>query len=272
MKRPYLKNLCHCIPIYFLFLFITSCSSSKNIKYFQDISDTAKVTAIPAIPFAAPTIQPDDILTITVVTVDPLASQVINMGNIPGSANSSLSVNPAMTPQQIIAGYLIDKNGNVELPVLGKLKLAGLTTTEAKGVIQAKAATFFNDPTVSVRFANFKISVTGEVGRPSSYVVPNEKVSLLDALAMAGDITIYGKRENVLLIREGDDGSKLAYRFNLNNSNIMKSPYFYLKQNDVIYVEPSKSKVAANDIAQTRNITIISSALSVLIVLLTRLK
>ena len=123
---------------------------------------------------------------------------------------------------------------------------------------------------MQVRFANFKITVLGEVNRPATYTVPNEKVTVLDALGLAGDLTIYGKRENVLLVRD-QGGQKELVRLNLNESEVFSSSYFYLRQNDVIYVEPGKAKAAANNAARTQAFAIIGSVLSVLIVALTRL-
>jgi polysaccharide export outer membrane protein len=122
---------------------------------------------------------------------------------------------------------------------------------------------------VSVRFANFNITVLGEVARPATYVVPNEKVSILDAIGMAGDLTIYGKRENVLLIRDSL-GIKKMMRFDLNSTSTLLSPYFYLRQGDVVYVEPAKSKIAASDAVKTRNITLLGAGLSLLIVIFSR--
>jgi polysaccharide export outer membrane protein len=249
---------------------IISCTSTKKIKYFQDIPDSGRLADIKGAMFSEPKIQPGDILTILVQTIDPTASAPINTGNV-------VSVYNAVTPgvgsfnQQPIAGYLIDNDGTTTLPILGNLKLGGLTITEAKKLIAGQANKYFkNTPTVIVRFANFRVNVTGEVTKPGMYVLATEKVSLMDALAVAGDLTIFAKRENVLLIREGADGNKIPYRFNMKKSDIMSSPYFYLRQNDLIYVEPNQSKAAANDASQVRTYTIIGSLLSVLIVFLTR--
>jgi len=146
----------------------------------------------------------------------------------------------------------------------------GKTTDSVREEIKTKAATYYKDPVVNVRFANFKITVLGEVNKPSTYVMPNEKVTLLDALGAAGDLTIYGKRENVLLIRD-NNGKKEFVRLNLNQSNIFSSPYFYLHQGDVVYVEPNKSKVSSTDFAQVKRISILASVLSLLIVAVSRI-
>src|SRR5690606_18429708 len=141
---------------------------------------------------------------------------------------------------------------------LGKVPVKGLTTYQARERIAVKAAEFYKEPTVEVRFANFKITVLGEVSRPATYTLPNEKVSVLDALGLAGDLTIYGKRENVLLVRE-HDGQKELVRLNLNDSGLFQSPYFYLRQNDVLYVEPGKAKAAANNAARTQTFAMVGS-------------
>ncbi|TWJ04612.1 polysaccharide export outer membrane protein [Mucilaginibacter frigoritolerans] len=262
-------------PVIYLSLMFASCSSTKNIKYFADIPDSGKTITIPIANYTEPKIQVDDIMTIVVTTVDPSATLSINQGNIPinnvatmaGSGGSASMALGATT----VSGYLVDKQGNVQIPILGEFHLVGLTTEEAGQVIKTAAGKFYKDASVIVRYANFKITVTGEVTRPSVYVMPNEKVSILDALSVAGDLTIYGKRENILLLRDNGEGTKIAYRINLNKSNIMNQPYYYLRQNDFIYVEPTQGKAAANDLGQTRTIAIISSILTVVIVIISRI-
>jgi polysaccharide export outer membrane protein len=154
--------------------------------------------------------------------------------------------------------YLVDKEGGIDLPLIGRVMLRGLTTAAAKNIIRNKASTFLKDAIVTVRLQNFKVTVLGEVARPANYIVPNERVSLLDAIGMAGDLTIYGRRENILLIRE-QEGKKTLTRLNLNSSKIFQSPYYYLQQNDIVYVEPNKQREASSDITTVRNLTIITS-------------
>ncbi len=257
--------LCSALAACILF----SCSSVKNVKYFQDIPDSGQVVTIQKAEYMEPKIQADDILSISVQTLDPKSTVAITAGNIPSSVTGTMA--GANANQQQIAGYLVDKQGDVDIPILGKVHVAGLTSSQARDLIKQRADKSYNDATVIVRFVNFKISVTGEVARPGTYVVPNERVSILDAIAMAGDMTIFGKRDNILLIREQQDGTKRAYRFNITKSNLFTEPYYYLKQNDFIYIEPNKSKVASADANQARTIAIIGSALSVLIVLISRL-
>jgi polysaccharide export outer membrane protein len=272
MNKSFIWRFCLFAPILYISLAFFSCSTTKNVKYFADIPDSGKLKSIPVANYIEPKIQVDDILTIIVSTVDPTATISINQGNIPVNNISMIgNSNPNMSSQQTISGYLVNKSGDVQIPILGELHLLGLTTQEASTVIKNKASQFYKDVSVIVRYANFKITVTGEVAKPSIYVMPNEKVTILDALSVAGDITIYGKRDNILLLRDGGDGTKIAYRINLNRSNIINEPFYYLKQNDFIYVEPGKSKVAANDLQETRNIAILSSIVTILVVVISRI-
>lgn len=248
-------------------LLISSCVSTKTVPYFQDISVAEKSTMDSSAAFTDPVIQPDDILSVSIFTIDPMSSAVVNQA----TSGQALGASSASTiGQQQISGYLVDKNGEIELAVLGKIKLVGLTTYQARDLIRTKAAELYKNPSVQVRFANFKITILGEVVRPAAYTLPNEKVNVLDAIGLAGDLTIYGKRDNVLLIRD-NNGKKEFARFSLNSSDLFSSPYFYLKQNDVIYVEPNKARIASNNASRTQTFAILGSVLSVLIVLITRL-
>ncbi|WP_233522401.1 polysaccharide biosynthesis/export family protein [Chitinophaga silvatica] len=243
---------------------LAACSTPKNITYFKDVPDTIKLKEIQQAAYYTPVIQADDILQVSIQTLDPAATTLLNQqtatsGNVTGPSSANT-----------ITGYLVDKDGYVVLPLIGKVMVKGKTTDMIRDDIQAKAAEFYKDPVVNVRFANFKVTVLGEVAKPSTYVMPNEKVSLLDAIGMAGDLTIYGKRENVLLIRD-KNGTKEFVRFNLNESNLFTSPYFYLHQGDVIYVEPNKAKVSSTDLTQVKRISIMTSILSLLIVAVSRI-
>jgi polysaccharide export outer membrane protein len=207
-------------------------------------------------------------MSITILTIDPTTNAIINQGQLV-QQGSLPGVMPGLS--QTMNGYLVDKNGEVSLPVVGNLKIAGLTTSEARTLIQEKTAVYYKEPTVQVRFANFKITVLGEVMRPATYILPNEKNTVLDALGLAGDLTIYGKRDNVLLIRDSLD-HKIYVRLNLNSTKFIRSPYFYLRQNDVIYVQPTKSKTVLADAEATRNITIAASILTAIALILIRIK
>ena len=245
-----------CFVIY-LPIILSSCSSIKNVKYFADIPDSQKTTSLTTLNFIEPQIQPDDILSINIQTVDPAATLILASGTLQNAAVGATTT--GSTGNQTLSGYLVDRNGNVELPVLGKIKVSGLTTERAREQIRSSAARLFKDPTVNLRFANFKITVMGEVAKPGVYVASNEKVNILDALGLAGDLTIYGKRDNISLIRQFDDGSRKLIKLDITNSDILNSPYYYLRQNDYIYVEPIKSKIAASDAIQNRSVSIITA-------------
>lgn len=246
-------------------LFLSSCITNKNTTYFQDISQSQKTVIQQSAKYTELIIQVDDILSVSISTIDPQSVAAVNQGvstPILGAANST------GTAQQV-NGFLVDKNGEIQLSMIGSVKVAGLSTFEARELILKKALSYYKDPNVQVRFANFRVTVLGEVSRPATYTIPNEQVSVLDVLGLAGDLTIYGMRENVMVIRN-NNGTKEFGRLNLNSSEIFNNPYFYLKQNDVVYIEPNRSKIAATDASRTRLITIGTSMLSAIIVLLIR--
>jgi polysaccharide export outer membrane protein len=244
-------------------LILSSCGSSQNAVYFSNLDTAAKIVQIPKAEYKEPIIQTDDILTIN---VQSLGLDAFTAPQTPVSVASVSSASPGNT----ITGYLVNKSGNVEVPMLGVVKLAGLTTSEAIEVIRTKSTQFFKEPTVQVRFANYKITVLGEVLKPATYTVPSEKVTVLDAISMAGDLTVYGKRNNIMLMRDNGD-KKDVVRLDLNSTSLINSPYFYLKQNDVIYIEPTKAKGAANDAPRARFITIAIAAATLLVTIFARL-
>jgi len=223
---------------------ICSCGNTKKLIYLQDVSQEQAPAPVAISNYTEPIIQPDDILAINVNTNDPAATVSINARN--GVYVNGVS-NPANGSANPLAGYLVDKDGNVDIPILGIVKVSGLTTLQARAVIKERATHSFNDPVVDVRFSNFKVTVMGEVNHPASYVVPNEQVTLLDAIGYAGDLTIYGRRTNVLIIRKGLNGKNTTARIDMTSKSMLNSPFFYLKQNDIIYVEPLKTKVLNND-------------------------
>ena len=247
--------------------FLCSCVSNKKIAYFQDISTVDRANLENAAKFTEPLIQNDDILSINVFTLNPQSGAIINQASatpiLGGSVNNSSS-------NQQISGFLVDKNGEIELSLVGKVKVAGLTTYEARELVRQKVSTIYEKPNVQLRFANFKVSVLGEVNAPSTYNLPNEKVTIMDVLSLAGDLTIYGKRDNILIVRD-NNGKKEYARLNLNSSEIFNSPFYYLRQNDVVYVEPNKRKVSASNSAQIQTISVIASVLSVIVLAITNL-
>src|ERR1700744_920630 len=282
IRKSLIKIFCFFIPILYLSLTIISCSTSKKVKYFQDIPDSGQIKTIAKAEYKELVIQPGDILNIAIKTIDPSSTTMVNSSNIPSGA-SSLSPGGAGTGGMLSAlsnggdtqpqsGLLVDKDGNIEIPIIGKLKASGYTTFQLKDTIYNHAIKYFKDPTVTVRFANFTVSVMGEVLKPGQYIMPGEKESILDAIAMAGDLTIFGVRENVLLLRDNSDGTKTAYRVNLKKSDIISAPYYYLHQNDMIYVEPRKAKSDATDASQSKYISIATAVISLIIILATRVR
>lgn len=239
---------------------ITSCSAPKNIAYLWN-SDDVDLSQSQYLYDAR--IMPKDILTITVNTVNPEAAAPFNLIVRPTltSATSNLS-----TTGGSLQTYLVDNEGTIEFPVLGRVKVGGLTKAECENFIHTKIKPYLNaneNPVVTVRMSSYSISVLGEVARPGSYQVSREKINILEALAQAGDLTIYGVRERVKLIREDAQGHKQIYTINLNDANLLRSPYYYLQQNDIVYVEPNKVKARNSTVGQTT--TLWFSATSILI-------
>jgi len=239
-------------------LVLGSCGSTKNVAYFQN-ADSISYAASKMLYEAK--IMPKDELTITVITTDPKASIPFNL-----AVSQTLGTSGQLSSGQgSLQGYLVDNNGNIEFPVVGTLHVGGLTKNQAETLIKSKVKPYLasnENPIVTVRMASYRVVVTGEVTKPSVISVPQEKMSIIEALAQAGDLTIYGKRENVLLIREDATGEKSTHRLNLNDANIINSPYYYLQQNDIIYVEPNKVKAQNSTIGSST--TLIMSGLSIL--------
>lgn len=233
-----------------MIMLIGSCSGSKQVAYFQNI-DSISLAASRGLYEAK--IMPKDELTITVVTTNPQASAPFNLT----VSNTIGSSGQLSTGQGSLQGYLVDNNGNINFPVLGTIHVGGLTKNQAEekirdGVKPYLAAT--ENPIVTVRMSSYRVTVVGEVGSPRVIPVSTEKMSIIEALAQAGDLSIYGKRNNVLLIREDATGQKQAHRLNLNDANIFNSPYYYLQQNDIIYVEPNGVKAKNSAIGSSTTI------------------
>ncbi len=274
MKQPFLI-IFSAIGLSFIVLF-ASCTSTKNIRYFKDIGSEPALYEmgkdIAITPYQSLTILPDDILNVTITTIDQEANGAANISSADASKFSFSTSGLPTTSANTAYGYLVDKNGFITLPVLGKVVVGGKTIVEIQDIILDKASKIFKEPTINVRLMNFKVTVLGEVLKPGTYIIDGERVSILSALGLAGDLTIFGKRKNVLLIRQDGENNKKMVRLDLNDSHLFTSPYYYLKQGDVLYVEPTKGKAAANDVAFTRNYAIASSVITLVIVLITRFK
>jgi len=254
--------------------FFSSCSSSKKVVYFQDLQDTSKISSQIINEAYEVKIQPDDILEIIVSSLNPEATAPFNLGSAITTNYSSAGTpitGSNVTTNNNFAGYLVDKQGRIDFPVLGKMKVDGYTTIQLKDTLEHKLDTFLSNPIVNIRLLNYKITVLGEVTHPAAYTIPSERLTVIDAIGMAGDLTIFGKRENIMVIRE-ESGQRKFVRLNLNSSDIFKSPYFYLKQNDIVYVEPNKAKIATSGPLSLQKISLVVSILSLLSIIFIRLK
>jgi polysaccharide export outer membrane protein len=246
-------------------LIACSCSPARNLIYFSDLKNTTEYTE-EIKNRAEPKIQPDDLLSINVSTLNPESNILFNNGVMQAIGGVSTANNATRAND----GYLVDKNGSINFPVLGNIKLAGLTKTEAADKMVSEIKNSVKNPIVNIRFMNFKITVIGEVNRPSTFNIPTERINMIEALGLAGDLTLYGKRENVLLIRE-KSGVRSAIRVNLASKDILNSPYFYLQQNDILYVEPVKAK-ALQSSSTSFYLPILSVAVSIMTIVLLALK
>lgn len=245
--------------LFVLFLFFTSCGSKRNLSYFKDLPDSvATESAIQQIPETR--IQSGDILRIVVSSLNPESNTLFNSGTLQSLDGSRSTVN---TSGNLSAeGYLVDKSGIINFPVIGQIKLGGLTREQARQEMVNQLENYVKDPIVNVRFLNFKVTVIGEVAHPSTFTIPNEKVNILEALGMAGDMTSFGKRENILVIRE-ENGKRSMVRLDMSQKDVMNSPYFYLRQNDIVYVEPTKYRDPSGD-RTLRIITAVASSMTAL--------
>ena len=222
-----------------LVLGLSSCVTHEELLNFNQGPEFSNAAVdIKEIPRLI--IQPDDLLSVRVKALDPLAAEPFNIDPI-NTPLTNIQSNAGTRP---LIGYLVNHDGSIEFPIIGSIQVAGLTTTELREVILEKLQPFLNDPVVMVRFLNFRITVLGEVNMPGTFFVANERVTILDILGQAGDITPYGNRTNILVIRE-QNGQRQTARLNLQDRNIFQSPYFYLQQNDVIYIEPLKTRTAS---------------------------
>jgi polysaccharide export outer membrane protein len=247
IKQTYLRLFL----ILLLAILFTGCASSKKINYFQDkTSEKEGFKLNENITNFEPTIQYGDMLSINVTSIEPELALPFNLVETRG--NQLIRQIP----------YIVDVGGEINFPVLGKIKVAELTTKEATIKINDLLLKYLNNPTVIVQLVNFKVSVLGEVRNPGSYTIQNERINILEAIALAGDLTIYGKRKTITLIRE-QNGIREIIPVDLTNEALFNSPYYYLAQNDIIYVESNKTRVNSSKVGP--NTSIIISSLSILI-------
>lgn len=247
----------------------TNCISTQKLAYFQqkpNETDTLRTAAR-----YIPSVQPGDVLSIQVNSLNTEASSFFNpyapvAGG--GPLQQTTSSNSVTTPLPYSTGYLVAADGSVDFPMLGKIQVAGLTNAQIADRLRGPLKEYLKEPTINVRNLNFRVSVMGEVTRPSLFNIPNEQVTVLEALSLAGDVTIYGRRDNVLIIRE-EGKNKAFHRLDLTQRDLFRSPYFYLHPNDVVYVEPGKTRAATAD-RTNQLLPIIISALSFLAIIASR--
>ena len=239
-------------------LILSSCASKKEVVYFQNASSFE--TLVDKNTFT-PKFKVDDLVGIHISTLDNEASAPFNLFR--GAQEGGI------TPEQV--DYLIDQNGEIDFPVIGKVKIAGLSPEETRVLLRQRLSEYLKDPIINIRLRNFSITVLGEVNIPGTYPVTGEKITILEAIGLAGDLTIKGQRDNVMVIRDFD-GTKVYTRIDLTKKEALSSPVYYLTQNDVIYVEPNQSAVTASslDNRATIAVSIISVLITSTVIILTR--
>ena len=239
-----------------LIAFLASCSAPKEVLYLQDIASIKEENIDKNYEVI---IHKDDLLAILVNSKDPELALPFNMPVV------TYQIGAQTTAQQRLLGYLVDQNGDIDFPILGKIHVEALTRMQVTELIKQKLMSedLIKDPIVTVQFLNFKVSVMGEVTRPGTFDISGDRITLLEALSMAGDLTIYGRRDRVAVIREKDGKRRILYH-DLRSSDIFQSPCYYLQQNDIVYVEPNKAKTGQSRINSNNSVGVWLSAVSVL--------
>ena len=246
------------IPFLFALLFF-SCASKQDLVYYQNIDTLAATEKLNSYEIK---IQPDDLLMIIVSADDAESAQPFNLTSV--SVPSSLGLN-TIGGQQSIQTYLVDTHGTINFPVLGKLQIGGLSRSELLQLLETRIAKYIKNPIINIRRMNFKVSVQGEVNVPGTYTINSDRVTLMEALSMSKDLTIYGRRNNILIIRE-IDGVKSYNRVDVTKADFINSPFYYLAQNDVIYVEPNKAKINGAAVGANSGVLISISSLAITLI------
>lgn len=228
-------------------ILLSSCVTTKNFTYLQEKGslDTIRYQSLDQISPEVATIQPDDIIGIIVSSLNEESNELFNFSNLNSITMSNFSGIGGVPKNQPL-GYLIDPMGNIYMPLVGKINLMGLTLEEASNLIKDKLNGFLKEPTVSVRMLNHKFTVLGEVNRPGVYNLLDNHTTLLDVLGMSGDLTIFGRRDNLMLIRTTNRKREVV-KINLTDRNLINSPYFFIQNNDMVYVETLKGKITSTD-------------------------
>ncbi|MCY1481423.1 Polysaccharide biosynthesis/export protein [compost metagenome] len=248
------------VIIIFISLFAVSCASRKEVAYYQNIDQLQNLENSASYETR---LQPDDLLMIVVMAENSEVAVPFNLPSVVMQSNTEFE-----TQQLRINSYLIDSNGFIQFPIIGSIKLGGLTRTEAVSKMNKELSKYITNPSVNLRILNFKITVQGEVTQPGVHNITSERITLAEALSLSGDLTVYGKRDNILIIRE-KDGKKQATRVDITKADFLNSPYYYLSQNDIVYVEPNKTKVNSSVVGPNTSIVISAVSLIVTIIALT---
>lgn len=255
-----LKKCSLFFPLYVALALFVSCGSAKDIDYFQDTDNIPSYVYDNDSSHYETRIFPNDNLLITVSAINPQSVEMFNVVRLEGITYN-------ISDYQ---GYLVDREGCINFPVIGKVDLSGRTKEEAVALLEHKISEYVENPVVNIRFMNYKITVLGDVARPGAYTIPNEQVTIPEAIAMAGDINITGVRKDILLCRVVS-GQKEFHHIDLTSPDLFFSPYFYLQQNDILYVKPNKAKIGTSS-SIYRDAPLIISAISLIIAVLTLLK
>ncbi|GHS91017.1 sugar transporter [Bacteroidia bacterium] len=254
---------------------LSSCSSYKKVPYLEQPEILRESNYPVYVKNTTVKYQPEDILSITVNSSrEPAIASAFNLPIQPSSTTyegTTETVSQGLGRQT----YLVNSEGKIDFPILGTIKVAGMNRSELEAYLKKEFKQYIKeDPVITIRLMNYRVSVLGEVARPGQYSVSRDKINVLEALSLAGDMTIYGKRDNVTLMRETPEGEMKLVRLNLNSTEVLSSPYFYLQQNDVIYVEPNKAKAKSSDIGTQTTVMISIGSLLLgivnLVVLLTK--
>lgn len=254
------------LSVVLLIFFLGACSVPKDVVYFQGIDSLTTAQKELMNQTYTTKIVPDDLLSITVTAWDPTVVTPFNPPVFAYAAQGETSV----VPSQQLQTYLVDKEGDINFPVIGKVHVAGLTKQQVSAKLQESIKPYVEDALVNVQIVNYKITLMGEVSRPGAISVKNDRISILDAIGQVGDLTINANRKNILIIRD-HNGEKEFARIDITQPDLFASPYYYLKQNDVVYVEPNdaKKRNARYSQAQQYSITVFSSILSAISVITT---
>ena len=266
-----MKSPLHKLPLLLLaglFLLMNSCVSRKDIAYFQNL-DKIQQDAKGEAPGLE--IKPNDLLTINVSAPEQAAAIPFNLPVVSSPENmGGENMNLSVSARQQMQTYLVDSDGNIQFPILGTLKVEGFNRQQLAAKLEDKITAYVQDPIVNVRIVNFEVSILGEVARPGTFDIVDEYLSLPKALGLAGDLTIYGQRDNILVMRE-ENGIKTHAYLDLTDAGVINSPYYYLKQNDVVYVEPNGAQRQSANYNRNAGVYIsIASVLISLIVLITK--